>query len=55
MDVYGVSSDVPFLLGLGFLDKHQLYGNDVSNYPCSPQPDIEIPLTHKYGHIYLEW
>lgn len=54
MEINVFSLDIPFLLGLDFLDKHQLYFDNMPNYLCSPQPDIKILLTRKHGHIYLE-
>lgn len=55
LNVDVLPADVPFLIGIDVLDKYKLYPNTVENKLCGPQLDIDIPLTRKHGHVYLEW
>ena len=55
VDVDVVSADVPFLIGLDFLDTYGFYVNNLDDKLYCPKLGIKIPLKRKYGHIYLEW
>ena len=55
LDVDVVDVNVPFLLGLDFLDKYKMYPNTVENKMVCPDLDINIPLVRKHGHIFIEW
>lgn len=46
--------DVPFLIGLDFLDLYKLYADTVYNKLCGPYLNIYVPLRRKQGHIYLK-
>ena len=50
-----VPVDVPFLIGLDFLDKYKLYVNTLENRLSGPDLNINVSLTRKLGHIYMEW
>ena len=50
-----VPSNVPFLVGLDFLDKYKMYVNNVENFLVCPNLDLHLPLIRKNRHIYLEW
>ena len=50
-----VKSDIPFLIGLDFMDKYKFYVNTVTNQLCAPLLELQIPLKRKKGHIYLTW
>ena len=50
-----VSANVPFLIGLNFLDKYRMFVNTVTNTLCAPILDLQVPVVRKRGHIYLEW
>lgn len=48
-----VQANVPFLIGLDFLDKYKLYVNIVKTVLHYTSVNIEIPLRRKHGQIYL--
>ena len=50
-----VDADIPFLIGLDFPDKYQFFVNTVENLLCNPILTLNIPVTRKLGHVYLEW
>lgn len=50
-----VRANVPLLIGLDFLDKYELYVNNVKNILCCSALDIQVPLKRKHGHVYLIW
>lgn len=50
-----VQTNVPFLIGLELLEKHELYFNNVKNVLCGTTLSIGIPLKGKRGHVYLKW
>ena len=43
------------LLGLDLLDANKLYANNVDNELCSSALGFKIPITRKFGHMYIEW
>ena len=50
-----VRANVPFLIGLDFLDTYKMYVNNVENLLVCPHLDLYIPTIRKNRHIYLEW
>ena len=53
MDV--VSADVLYLLGLDVLDREKLVADNVRNVLRSYLYNWELPITHKFGHLYVCW
>ena len=48
--------DLPILFGLDKIKKLQWFSNEVTNELCNyDQPDMEVQLKFKEGHLYLEW
>lgn len=50
-----MNTDVPFLVGLGFLDKYNMYVNDVSNRLACEKLDMKIPILRKRGNMFIQW
>ena len=53
MDV--VQADVPMLIGLEVLDRERLIPDNVANKLRSLENGWSLPITRKYGHLYVEW
>ena len=53
MDV--VQADVPMLIGLEVLDRERLIPDNVANKLRSLEDGWSLPITRKYGHLYVEW
>lgn len=52
--VDGVPVDLPFLIGLYFLDEYKMYLNTVGKNLCGSILHVDITLTRKHGHIYVD-
>jgi hypothetical protein len=50
-----VDIDIPFLLGLEFLTKEFLYADTVDDILVCKSGKWQVPLAHKFGHIYHDW
>lgn len=50
-----VAINVPLLLGLDFLDRHNMYVNNTTNRLVCVNEGIQVPLVRKMGHIFFEW
>lgn len=50
-----VAINVPLLLGLDFLDAHNMYVNNTTNRLVCVNEGIQVPLVRKMGHIFFEW
>jgi hypothetical protein len=50
-----VNIDIPFLLGLEFLKKESLYADTVDDILVCKSGKRQVPLAHKFGHIYYDW
>jgi len=50
-----IAFNVPFLLGLGIMDRYRMYVNSVTNHLICVNEDVSVPVVRKYGHIYLDW
>jgi len=50
-----VQPDVPMLMGLDLLDAMKCYANNVENKFVSPFENWTLPITRKFGHLYLCW
>ena len=50
-----ISSDVPILFGLDFLDEQGLIPDNVNNTLVSVKHGWSLPLCRKKGHLYLTW
>ena len=48
-------SNVPFLLGLDWLDKLQLYLDTTRNVLIRSPGNISMPVVRKFGYVYREW
>lgn len=46
-----VQGDVPFLIGLGFLDSEKLVADNIDNVLRSKEYNWKIPLSRKHGHM----
>ncbi len=55
MDVDVVDVNIPFLFGLDALDANEMYVNNVANKLICVAYNLSIPVTRKYGHVFLEW
>lgn len=55
MDVDVVDVSVPFLFGLDALDANEMYVNTVTNELVCVAYKLSVPVTRKYGHVFLEW
>ena len=49
-----VSANVPFIIGLDFLDKYRMFVNTVTHTRCARILDLQGTVVRKRGHIYLE-
>lgn len=54
-EVIIVGLKILLLIGLDIFTKHIMYVDTVCKKLCLPYLNIEIPLTRKYGHIFLAW
>jgi hypothetical protein len=50
-----VNVDIPLLLGLDFLDKHQLNPLNVQNQLWCVTEKWTLPIVRKNDHLYLRW
>ena len=50
-----VQADIPLLLGLDFLRKERLLLNYLTNELESWDYNWQLPLTDKFGHVFVEW
>lgn len=50
-----IEANIPFLIGIDVMDKYKFYVNTVSNELICPSASWKVPLTRKFGHVYLEW
>jgi hypothetical protein len=55
MDMDVVQADVPMIIGLEVLDRECLVADNVENKLLSTKHGWSLPITRKYGHLYLEW
>lgn len=50
-----LNADIPMLIGLDFLDEHNLVANNVKNSLISEMEGWSIPITRQFGHLYVNW
>lgn len=50
-----VNLKIPFLLNLNTNTKYKMNVHTVHYRSCIPYSNINLPLTRKNGHSYLEW
>ena len=53
MDV--VQADIPLLIGLDLLHEEKLVADNVRNKLVNTVSNWEMPITRKFGHLYLCW
>lgn len=50
-----VDADVPLLIGLELLDKHELVVDNVDNLLVSKLGGWTIPIFRTHGHLFIKW
>lgn len=49
-----VNTDVPFLIVLDVLGKHNMYVNNVSKRLVCEELDMKVPIFRRRGHLFVE-
>ena len=55
LDIDVVQANVPMLVGLDILDRYYLVPDNVENLLVDKKANWKMPITRKFGHLYLEW
>ena len=55
LDIDVVQANVPMLVGLDILDRYYLVPDNVENLLVNKKANWKMPITRKFGHLYLEW
>ena len=50
-----VDADIPFLIGLNYFDKEKLLPDNIRNKLIFTELQLELPITRRNGHMFLDW